>query len=158
MVIPCPAEGVVGPQPWLAGVLNGVSGFHSEALRSVWAAGPEGNTEVNAMSDDDTGIDVLVHVVRLLCRCSDLAFEQARCEPSLDFPGLGLGAQLLAEEAMDLLPVGVELDQPLLGCGDARWVLRAAEELTRSLPIESYPPGMSQVIAGLCDLVGEYAR
>lgn len=102
---------------------------------------------------EDESFEVLAKVVRLLCRCTDLAFQS----PSGgEQAALGLGAQLLADEALRLLPPTVDVDEPVFGYDDPLEALRAAETWSRRVPIEAYPPGASQLIVGICDLIGEH--
>lgn len=103
----------------------------------------------------DEGVDVLVQVVRLLCRCTDLAFQAVPARGG-ELAVLGLGAQLLADQAMRLLSPVVEVDEPVTGYDDALQALWAAEAWTRRLPIEAYPPGTSQLIVGICDLIRDH--
>lgn len=94
--------------------------------------------------------EALTDVVRLLSRCAQLAFADGRPKSLL----LGMGAQLVACQAVDLLPGDVDLDKPVPPGSDPIELLLAAERLTRA-PIELFPPGTSQVIVGICDLMGE---
>lgn len=109
-----------------------------------------------AMSEVSTsgqGVQALVGVARFLCRCTDLALQEALERPGADLLTLGVATQILAGRAMDLLPPGVDLDQPVERCDNVVEALHAAERLTRSVPIENLPHGACHVIAGLCDLI-----
>lgn len=68
------------------------------------------------MSTDGTtqdAIETLASVVRLFCRCADMALVAGRGQPMFTLSALGLGADLLASEAMDLLPAGADLHHPV---------------------------------------------
>lgn len=102
-------------------------------------------------------IGTLAAVVRLLCRCTDMVFAQPP-GPGQWLPAwsaLGLGADVLASEAMDLLPAGADIDDPVPVQTDPVQLLLAAQELTRAHPVEAFPPGTSWIIAGIADLVRE---
>lgn len=102
----------------------------------------------------DQSLQVLAQVVRLLCRCTDLAFAGA--VPGEELAALGLGAQLLADEAMHLLPTTADVDELVVGYDDPVQALRAAEAVTRRVPIEAFPAGASHLIVGICDLIREH--
>lgn len=110
------------------------------------------------------GEQILAAVVRLLTRAGDRACDAATPGPhpgaaALAHPGaaaLALGAQLAASQALGLLGEDAQVDEPVPAQADPLRLLRAAEELTRTLPIEAYPPGTCQVIAAICDLIREH--
>ena len=117
-----------------------------------------------------TGQAVLTAVVRLVSRAADHADDLASdlastgSRPDMSRPGpsqlrlaaLSLGAQLVASQALQLLPAGARVDEPVPLQADPMVLLRAAETLTRTLPIQAYPPGTAQVIVALCDLITEH--
>lgn len=96
--------------------------------------------------------EVLAGVVRLLSRAADQPVEVRE-------PGrlaLSLGAQLVASQALALLPLDADVDDPVPLQTNPLELLRAAETLTRTCPLEAYPAGASQVIVAICDLIREY--
>ncbi len=104
------------------------------------------------------GEDALAGVVRLLGRVGDLALDPdaIRRDPAL--PCLGLGADLAASQALALLPPDAPVDDPVPPQTDPVELLRAADALTRTLPIEAFPAGASQVIGAISDLLAEHTR
>ena len=116
------------------------------------------------------GQQVLTAVVRLVSRAADHAdalasgLASAGSQPGTSRPGrsqlslaaLSLGAQLVASHALRLLPAGARVDEPVPVQADPLVLLRAAERLTRTLPIQAYPPGTEQVIVALRDLISEH--
>lgn len=110
------------------------------------------------MSTDGTtqdGIETWASVARLLCRCADMALVAGRGHSMFTLSALGLGADLLASQAMGLLPAGVDLDHPVPVQTDPVQLLAAAEALTRTHPVVQFPPGASPIIARIRDLSGE---
>lgn len=96
--------------------------------------------------------EVLAGVVRLLSRAADQAADM----PPPGLPGLSLGAQLVASQALTLLPLHVQVDEPVPLQADPLELLRAAEALTRVHPIGAYPAGASQLVVAIDDLIREY--
>lgn len=100
----------------------------------------------------------LATAAALLARASDLAWTQAQSttDPRLRFQGLGL--DLAAAQALELLPADVNLgsveDIPRR---DPLALLRAAEEVLRRCPGEDLPAGASQLVIEVCDLISELA-
>lgn len=114
------------------------------------------------MSADPSPIDLhAVHslstVARLLARASDMTWDQAATNPGPALRFLGIGLDLATSLTLELLPAGHDVDDPAPVETDPLKLLRAAEELTRLRPIEDFPPGTSQVIAAICDLLNEHA-
>ncbi len=101
--------------------------------------------------------DSLGTVARLLARASDMAWDHAATNPDPVLRFLGLGLDLATSQALELLPAGADADDPAPVEIDPLELLRAAEELTRLHPIEAFPPGTSQLIAAICDLLNEHA-
>ena len=101
--------------------------------------------------------DSLGTVARLLARASDMAWDQTATNPDPLLRFLGLGLDLATSQALELLPAGTDADEPAPVETDPLELLRAAEELTRLHPIEDFPPGTSQLIAAICDLLNEHA-
>ncbi len=102
---------------------------------------------------------VLAQVRWLLHDAAEQVRLQAQAEglSSAGHP-LALGAELAAYEAANLMP-----GQPGDDYGPERVptgtldTLTAAETLTRALPIEAFPAGMSALVIRICDLIGEAA-
>ena len=106
----------------------------------------------------------LAAVVRLLSAAAEQAWAQADTDgPLSPRRMLGLGAHLAACQGLDLMP------DPLLAHpprdevtlrqepddvrGEPLQLLRAAEKLARSVPIEAFPAGTSDLVISICDLV-----
>jgi len=118
-----------------------------------------------------TGTDgpaVMAGVILLLDAAADRCLSLLATVPapgleqSFALSDLGLGARLAARHARTLLPPGVVLDGvPLAGAtqgpGDPIELVRSAEALTRTVPIEALPAGSSSVVIALCDLLREHA-
>ena len=118
-----------------------------------------------------TGTDgpaVMAGVILLLEAAADRCLSLLAADPapgleeSFALSDLGLGARLAAGQARGLLPADVELDDvPLAGSSprqdDPIELVRAAEALTRTVPIEALPAGSSRVVVALCDLLREHA-
>lgn len=104
--------------------------------------------------------DALCSVVRFLARAADQAAGQATDAGTgprqVGLLALSLGAQLVAGQALELLPVSAEVDEPIPVQTDPLQLLRAAEALTRIHPIVAFPPGTSAVIVAICDLIREH--
>lgn len=101
--------------------------------------------------------DSMVAIARLLARASDMAWDQAATNPDPVLRLLGLGLGLATSQALELLPAGTDADEPAPVETDPLELLRAAEKLLRLHPIEAFPPGTSQLIAAICDLLNEHA-
>src|ERR1044072_3964637 len=106
---------------------------------------------------DLNAADSLVAIARLLARSSDMAWDQAATNPDPALRFLGLGLDLATSQALELLPAGTDADGSAPVETDPLELLRAAEALTRLHPIEAFPPGTSQLIAAICDLLNEHA-
>ncbi|MEJ7742295.1 MAG: hypothetical protein WKF73_06970 [Nocardioidaceae bacterium] len=92
--------------------------------------------------DQDT-IDTLTAVVRLLHRAADLVCAQAEREGPRSFGHLqGLGVQVTACEALELLPSDARVDGPTLVESDPVELLRAAEQLMHTDPDLGTAPGL----------------
>lgn len=117
-------------------------------------------------TEDDLEQDptrILTAVVWLLFRAAEQAWAQAESAGGIYvMQMLGLGAHLAACQGLELLPIDVELDldpddllEPEASGTDPAELLRTAERLTRSVPIEAFPAGTSMLVVALCDLVRE---
>ena len=105
-------------------------------------------------------LESLAGVVRLLSRAADQAENAATDAAGMDRFGLtalSVGAQLVASRTLGLLPPDAQVNEPVPAQGDPLELLRAAEVLTRTPPIEAYPPGTSHVIVAICDLIREHS-
>jgi hypothetical protein len=78
-------------------------------------------------------------------------------EHSFALSDLGLGARLAADQAVDLLPPGFERGMSSPNQGDPLELVRAAEALTRTVPVEELPAGSSRLVVALCDLLREHS-
>lgn len=95
-------------------------------------------------------------VARLLTQASACAWAKAEAEgPRSPLHLLGLGIHTASCQAVALLPAGVDLDGHPPACGDVAQLLRAAEELTRAIPIDEQATGISALVVAICDLVWE---
>lgn len=106
---------------------------------------------------DPVAAEGLSTVARLLARASGMAWEQASTNPDPALRFLGVGLDVATSQALELLPAGSDVDDPAPVETDPLKLLRAAEEVTRLHPIEDFPPGTSQLIAVICDLLNEHA-
>lgn len=104
----------------------------------------------------DNEIEVLAAVARLLGRAADRALEISADEPDLLLECLGLGARITAGRVFGLLPEGVEIDDLPVAQSDPFELVRAAEALMRTHPLEQFPPGAAHVVVDICDLVREH--
>lgn len=107
-------------------------------------------------TDRDAAV-VLAQVRWLLHDVAEQVRLQAQTEglSSAGHP-LALGAELAAYEAGNLMPgqPGDDYGPQRLPAGTLD-TLTAAETLTRALPIEAFPAGMSALVIRICDLIGE---
>lgn len=108
-------------------------------------------------STDLDPAETLSAVAGLLARASDTAWDRAMSDPDPGLRFLGVGLDLAASQALELLPAGHDVDDPATVETDPLQLLRAAEELTRAHPIEEFAPGTSQLIVAICDLLNEHA-
>lgn len=99
-------------------------------------------------------IATLAAVARLLCRAADLMWEQTHTEEPGLVPAIGLGTQLAASHALAMLPDWAAVDEPAPLGTDPGQLLAAADELTRLLPVEAFPPEMPGLMGWLRVLTG----
>ena len=98
----------------------------------------------------------LVAVARLLTHAAGRAWAQAEAEgPRSPLHSLGLGIRIASCQALVLLPADADLEGDPPTQDDVRQLLRAAEELTRSIPVVSETAGISHLVVAICDLVRE---
>lgn len=100
----------------------------------------------------------LATAAALLARASDLAWAQARSTPDPRLRFRGLGLDLAAAQALELLPADVSLGsiEDITG-SDPLALLRAAEKVLRRCPVEDLPVGGAQLVVEVCDLMSELA-
>ncbi|QOK24209.1 hypothetical protein IGS73_07575 [Janibacter indicus] len=105
---------------------------------------------------DGNELEVLASVVRLLGAAADRAREISSAEPDLLLECLGLGASITAGRVYGLLPEGLEVEDLPVAQSDPFELVRAAESLMRTHPLEQFPPGTAHVVVEICDLVREH--
>ena len=105
--------------------------------------------------DQDTG-DTLAVVARLLRHAAVRAWAQAEVEgPRSPLHLLGLGIHTVSCQAVAMLPAGADLEGHPPAQDDVAQLLRAAEELTRAIPVLDQTVGISPLVVAICDLVRE---
>ena len=62
----------------------------------------------------------------------------------------------MASQALALLPVHIDVDEPVPLQHDPQEPLHAAETLTRTCFIEAYPADVSQVVNAIRELIREH--
>ena len=109
----------------------------------------------NDTIDQDAG-GTLAAVALLLRHAAVRAWAQAEAEgPRSPLHLLGLGIHAASCQAVAMLPADAELEgQPPTQDGIAQ-LLRSAEELTRSIPVQDQTAGISPLVVAICDLVRE---
>jgi hypothetical protein len=109
----------------------------------------------NDRIDRDTNT-TLVAVARLLTHAARRAWAQAEAEgPRSPLHQLGLGIHIAYCQALEMLPSETDMAGPTPTQDDVGELLRAAEELTRSIPILDQTAGISPLVMTICDLVRE---
>lgn len=107
----------------------------------------------------DAGTSILTAVVLLLEDAAAAAWTEADTDDPSHAHVLGLGVHVVACQGLNLLnSTGVAAPTPAGpgppgGDTDPVGLLRQAEALTRSLPIEGFPPGTSALVVAVCDLL-----
>lgn len=108
---------------------------------------------------EDDATETLAGAVRLLFRAADQARAEADAEGLLcQRPLFALGVEIAACQGSNLLPDDVDLEQgtePIESSPEQ--LLRAAERLLATIPIEACPAGTSQLVVSVCDLIRETA-
>lgn len=115
----------------------------------------------------DAGTAVIAKTILLLEAAADRCLSLLAADPapgleeSFDLSDLGLGARLAAVEARGLLQKDLPLDHDQrVGSRrdheDPIALVRAAEALTRAVPIEGLPAGSSRIVVALCDLLADH--
>jgi hypothetical protein len=109
----------------------------------------------NDTIDQDAG-DTLAAVARLLHHAAVRTWAQAEVEgPRSQLHLLGLGIHIASCQAVAMLPAGADLEGHPPAQDDVAQLLRAAEELTRAIPVLDQTAGISLLAVTLCDLVRE---
>ena len=109
----------------------------------------------NDTIDQDAG-DTLAAVARLLRHAAVRAWAQAEVEgPRSPLHLLGLGIHTASCQAVAMLPADADLEGHPPAQNDVAQLLRAAEELTRAIPVLDQTAGISPLVVALCDLVRE---
>ena len=105
--------------------------------------------------DADTA-ETLAGVVRLLRRAAELVWA------AVDADGagsprqvLGLGIDLAADQALNLLPDGIPVDGPVPGGDEPASLLRSAEQLLRRVTTPEAGTGLRGLRTRVADLVWE---
>lgn len=93
----------------------------------------------------------------LLVRASDLTWAQARSNPDPQLRFRGIGLDLAASRALELLPADPrhKCDDDM-GEDDPLELMRSVEEVLRRCPLEDFPAGTAQLVLAVCDLIGEH--
>jgi hypothetical protein len=109
----------------------------------------------NDTIDRDAG-DTLAAVARLLRHAAVRAWAQAEVEgPRSPLHLLGLGIHIASCQAVAMLPADADLEEHPPVQDDVAQLLRAAEELTRAIPVLDQTAGISPLVVAICDLVRE---
>ena len=105
---------------------------------------------------DQDASATLAAVARLLNHAAVRAWAQAEAEgPRSHLHLLGLGIHTASCQAVAMLPADVDLEGCLPAQDDVAPLLRAAEELTRNIPVLDQRAGISPLVVAICDLVRE---
>lgn len=116
----------------------------------------------NTTMTERDGLAVIAGVTLLLEAAADRCLSILAADPppgleeSFALSNLGLGARLAASQARGLLPADFEFGRSSPNQDDPLELVRAAEALTRTVPIEALPRGSSHVVLALCDLLREH--
>jgi hypothetical protein len=107
------------------------------------------------LMDADTA-ETVAGVVRLLRRAAELVWAAVDAEGA-ESPRqvLGLGIDLAADEARNLLPETIPLDGPLPVGNEPAGLLRSAEQLLRRVTTPGAGTGLHGLRAQVADLVWE---
>jgi hypothetical protein len=105
---------------------------------------------------DQDATDALAAVARLLRHAAVRAWAQAEDEgPRSHLHLLGLGIHTALCQAVAMLPADADMEGHPPAQDDVAQLLRAAEELTRSIPVLDQTAGISPLVLAICDLVRE---
>jgi hypothetical protein len=112
---------------------------------------------------EQNGLAIIASVALLLDdagdRCLSIlaADPPSRLEDSFALADLGLGTRLAGQLARDLLPADAQVGTSRPNQDDPLQLLRTAEALTRTVPVEALPRGSSPLVVALCDLLREHS-
>jgi hypothetical protein len=110
---------------------------------------------MNQLMDAETA-ETVAGVVRLLRRAAELVWAAVDAEgagsPRQVF---GLGIDLAADEARNLLPETIPVDGPVPVGNEPAGLLRSAEQLLRRVTTPEAGTGLHGLRARVADLVGE---
>ena len=108
----------------------------------------------------DSVLEDLAEVVGRLWQAADLAFDAAGPDGDLELDLLSITARDAAWTGADLMGAHRSLCNTVgvSAASDPLELIRAAEQVLASRPIEQWPPGTSRLVVDVCDLIGEYAR
>lgn len=110
-----------------------------------------------ALSPHDTQ-ETIAAIARLLHHAAERTAHQAAAEgPRSALHVLGLGIQLAAGETALLVPRELDPYWPQPTQDDPGQLLRIAEQLARSVPIDDGTAGFSAVVVNIADLLREVA-
>jgi hypothetical protein len=111
----------------------------------------------NQTIDQDAWV-TLAAVARLLRHAAVRAWAQAEAEgPRSHLHLLGLGIHTASCQAVAMLPADADPEGQPPAQDNVAQLLRAAEELTRSIPVLDQTAGISPLVVAICDLVREVA-
>lgn len=102
------------------------------------------------------GVTLLLEAAADRCLSILATDPPARLEDSFALSDLGLATRLAGHLARDLLPADFELGTSRPHQDDPLELVRAAEALTRTVPIEALPRGSPRLVVELCDLLREH--
>ena len=109
----------------------------------------------NQMIEQDAWV-TLAAVTRLLHHAAVCAWAQAEADgPRSQLHLLGLGIHTASCQAVAMLPADADLEGHSPAQDNVAQLLRAAEELTRSIPVLDQTAGISPLVVAICDLVRE---
>lgn len=113
---------------------------------------------MNTRPTTDPPVVDLAGVIWRLGTAADDALDKAMTTDGDPLGGyLGLGAQLIASQGLALLGEHAYLcNEPASTSSDAATLIREAEQVLASRPIEQWPPGTSGMIVDVCDLMREH--
>ena len=111
------------------------------------------------MTNQEIDLDAwvtLAAVARLLRHAAVCAWAQAEAEgPRSHLHLLGLGIHTASCQAVAMLTTDADLGGQPPAQYDIAQLLRAAEELARSIPVLDQTAGISMLVVAICDLVRE---
>jgi len=107
---------------------------------------------------DQDASDTLAAVAQLVHHTAVRAWAQAEADgPRSYLHLLGLGIHTASCQAVAMLPADADLEGHPPAQDNVAQLLRAAEELTRAIPVLDQTAGISPLVVAICDLVREVA-